>query len=203
MIASCVIPAAILIEFHAHSKADRDPTPHLRDERHAIIKTLTHVDLDVELLRAAICDDEVIQAIGRGRGVNRTDQNPLEVQVLADVALPLIHDRVLAWETVKPGLFQRMLLAGLAVDSPADAAALHPHLFATVAAAEHMFSRAGFNRQNPIGDIYRELAVKSARYRRPGRGRSWQRVWWINGSADEAKKVLQSQVGALQGWNPP
>ena len=79
-----------------------------------------------KLLRAAICDDELIQAIGRGRGVNRTADDPLEVHVLADVALPLVHDQLLAWETVRPDLFQRMLLAGIAVDSPADAARLHP-----------------------------------------------------------------------------
>lgn len=175
---------------------------HLRDDGSALVRTLTHVEPDAELLRAAICDDEVIQAIGRGRGVNRTDQNPLEVQVLADVAFPLIHDRVLAWDTAKPDLVQRMLLAGLAVDSPADAAALHPDLFATLAAAEHMFSRAGFNRQNPIGYTYREMAVKSAAYRRPGRGRSWQRTWWISGSEDDARRLLQSHVGVLEGWNP-
>ena len=79
-------------------------------------------DAEAELLRAAICDDEVIQAIGRGRGLNRTAADPLEVHVLADVALPLVHDRVLAWETVAPDIVQRMLLAGIAVDSPADAA---------------------------------------------------------------------------------
>lgn len=175
---------------------------HLRNGRSAIIRTLTHVEPDAELLRAAICDDEVIQAIGRGRGVNRTDQNPLEVQVLADVALPLIHHRVLAWAMAKPDLFQRMLLAGLAVDSPADAAAMHPDLFATVAAAEHMFSRAGFNRQNPIRDTYREMAVKSAAYRRPGRGRSWQRASWISGSEDDARKILEQSLGSVADWRP-
>ena len=91
-------------------------------------------DDKAELLRAAICDDEVIQAIGRGRGVNRTADDPLEVHVLADVALPLVHDRLLAWETVRPTSFQRMLLAGVAVDSPADAALLHPALFSRRAA---------------------------------------------------------------------
>ena len=34
--------------------------------------SMAHADDKAELLRAAICDDEVIQAIGRGRGVNRT-----------------------------------------------------------------------------------------------------------------------------------
>lgn len=175
---------------------------HLRDERHAIIKTLTHVDLDVELLRAAICDDEVIQAIGRGRGVNRTDQNPLEVQVLADVALPLIHDRVLAWETVKPGLFQRMLLAGLAVDSPADAAAMHPDLFPNVEQAKKALQRGVFGGHFPIDNSYRDLSLKSAAYRRVGRGRSWQRAWWIETFVPEPRSLLEAAVGPLAEWKP-
>lgn len=164
---------------------------HLCDGRPAIVKTLTHVEPDAELLRAAICDDELIQAIGRGRGINRTDQNPLEVQVLADVALPLINDRVLAWDTVRPGLFQRMLLAGLAVDSPADAAALHPALFAGEKQAQKVFERAGFQRQIPRDNPYREMSLKSAAYRRDGRGRSWRRCWWLGGDEMQVRDTLQ------------
>ena len=98
----------------------------MRDGTSRTVRVMEHEDEMAELLRAAICDDELIQAIGRGRGVNRTAANPLEVHVLADVALPLVHDRVLAWETEVPDIVQRMLLAGIAVDSPADAAVLHP-----------------------------------------------------------------------------
>lgn len=175
---------------------------HLRDGRSAIIRTLTHVEPDAELLRAAICEDEVIQAIGRGRGVNRTEQNPLEVQVLADLALPLIHDRVLAWEMAKPDLIQRMLLAGLAVDSPADAVALHPGIFFNVELAKKAFQRGAFKGHSPIGIIYREMSLKSAAYRRPGRGRSWQRAWWISGSEDDARKMLEQSLGSVADWRP-
>jgi hypothetical protein len=65
----------------------------------------------------------LIQVIGRGRGVNRTAQNPLDVHIPADVALPLIHDRIVPWDSIQPGIFERMLLASLAVDSPVDALA--------------------------------------------------------------------------------
>ena len=98
----------------------------MRDGSSRTVRVRRHADDKAELLRAAICDDEVIQAIGRGRGVNRSADDPLEVHVLADVALPLVHDAILAWEAVQPDLFQRMLLAGIAVDSPTDAAQLHP-----------------------------------------------------------------------------
>jgi hypothetical protein len=120
--------------------------------------------------------------------------------VLADVALPMVHDRVVPWDSLKPDVVQRMLTAGIAVDSPADAAALHPSLFETASAADHTFRRAGFNRQNPIGDSYREMAVKSARYRRGGRGRSWRTVWWTSGTTDKIKLRLEHTLGVLEVW---
>ncbi len=164
------------------------------------VRVLQHEDAQAEILRAAICDDEVIQAIGRGRGVNRTADNPLEVQVLADVALPVMHDRVVAWDHICPDVVQRMLLVGFAVDSPADAAALHPKLFDGPEASESSFRRAGFNRQNLIGNSYREMTVKSARYRKPGRGQSWQRAYWLDGDAECARRRLEAAVGALAEW---
>lgn len=173
---------------------------HLRGGGQAVVRTLAHPDPQAELLRAAVCDDELIQAIGRGRGVNRTAANPLEVQALADVALPLIHDRVVAWDAVVPDVVQRMLLAGVAVDSPADAAALHPGLLGSADAVESAFRRAAFNRQTPIGTLYREMTVKSAGYRRDGRGRSWQRAWWIDGEPDEMRRRLEAVLGVLAGW---
>ena len=144
----------------------------------------THADEKAELLRAAICDDEVLQAIGRGRGVNRTAANPLEVHVLADVALPLVHDEIVAWETVAPDLFQRMLLAGIAVDSPSRRrAAPSCAVLRREAGARRPSSGRDLSGQNPISNLYREMSLKSAAYRRPGRGRSWQRAWWIDGNA--------------------
>jgi hypothetical protein len=102
---------------------------------------IKHEDPKPELLCAAVCDDEIIKAIGRGRGVTRMVADPLEVQVLADVGLPLISDHVFPWASCVPDVFQQMLLAGLAVDSPADAAALHPSLFISAEAAKMAFQR--------------------------------------------------------------
>ncbi|WP_245866856.1 bifunctional DNA primase/polymerase [Oceaniglobus roseus] len=161
---------------------------------------LRHEDDLAETLRAAICDDELIQVIGRGRGVNRTAQDPLEVHVLADVALPLAIDRLTAWDVERPDVVQRMLLAGIAVDSPADAAALHPELFSDEKQAQKAFERAVFKRQNPMYTSYREMSLKSAAYRRAGRGRSWQRAWWIEGAAEEVRARLQHVLGELAEW---
>jgi hypothetical protein len=113
----------------------------MRDGSSRAVTVLVHEHPHAEVLRGAICDDELTQAIGRGRGVNRTAPNPLLMQVLADVALPLVHDQVLSWEAVRPDIVQRMLLAGIAVDSPGDAAVLHPMLFANAEQAKKVLQR--------------------------------------------------------------
>lgn len=174
----------------------------LRDGSHRAIRALVHSEPNGELLRAAICDDELIQAVGRGRGVNRTADTPLKVHVLADVALPIVHDEVTAWDLVAPSLFQKMLLAGVAVDSPADAATLHPQLFSSAKQAQKALEREGFGRHSSYRDSIREMSLKSARYRRSGRGRSWQTVWWFPTamSDDAARDHLAAILGGLAEW---
>ncbi|MFO7856532.1 MAG: hypothetical protein R6V44_15200, partial [Paracoccaceae bacterium] len=143
--------------------------------------------------------------IGRGRGVNRGPDDPLDVHVLADVALPLVHDELRAWETVRPDVVQRMLMAGVAVavDGPADAAALHPEMFGNEKQAQKAFERGGFKRHFPLRDSYREMSLKSARYRLPGRGRGWRRAWWIAGDdADAVRRRLETALGGLAAWEP-
>jgi hypothetical protein len=172
----------------------------MRDGSRRAVSAIEHEDPDAELLRSAVCMDEVIQAIGRGRGVNRSAANPLEVQVLADEALPLVHDRIVAWDALVPDIFQRMLLAGCAVDSPADAALLHPTIFPNAEQAKKALQRGVFGGQIPISNLYRDLSLKSAAYRRRGRGRSWQRVWWLEGPESKVQSQLISKLGLVAAW---
>lgn len=65
----------------------------------------------------------------------------------------------------------------------------NPALFANENAADHTFRRTGFNRQNPIRNIYREVAFKSASYRLGGRGRGWQRATWMRGKPGKCFKL--------------
>jgi hypothetical protein len=162
-----------------------------------------HEDPRAEEVRAAVCDDEVIQAIGRARGVNRTADNPVAVHLLADVALPLVHDQVISWALVCPDIFQQMLREGMAVDSPADAARIHPEKFGNAEQAKKAFQRGVFGGHFPIENTYREMSLKSARYRRAGRGRSWQRVWWIDGDEHDVRQNLEAVLGKLDGWLLP
>ena len=166
------------------------------------VKVIRHEDPCAEVLRAAICDDEVMQAMGRARGINRTAANPVEVHILADVVLPIAHAGVSAWTVVCPDVVQQMLLAGVAVDSPAHAAKLHPTLFATAEQAKKAFQRAPFGGHFPIRDTYREMSLKSAAYRLGGRGHGWQRAYWIAGTVHEALDRLERAIGPVEDWQP-
>ena len=54
---------------------------------------LRHPDPLVEAVRFAICEGELLQALGRGRGVRRTPQSPLDVLVLTNVPIPIPVDQ--------------------------------------------------------------------------------------------------------------
>ncbi len=172
----------------------------MRDGGVRVVRAIGHSDERAELLRAAICDDELIQAIGRGRGINRAAENLLEVHVLADVALPLLHDRVTTWRIEAPDIIQQMLLAGLAVDSPEHASLLHPQLFVSAEAAKQAFSRSGTQGHFPIDGSYREMSLSSAAYRRAGVGPRWQRAHWIAATESDAKAALERAIGPLAEW---
>ena len=164
------------------------------------IRAIRHTDPSAETLRAAICDDEVMQALGRGRGVNRTPETPLEVHVMADVVLPIAHDRVMGWEMVCPDLVQHMLFSGVAVSSPKHASLLYPSVFATDEQARKAFSRGGFKGHFPIRDIYREMSLKSASYRLGGRGQGRETAWWIEEIESNARARLEAAVGPISEW---
>ena len=53
-------------------------------------------------MRWSICEGELIQAMGRGRGVNRTAATPLEIDLLTDVVLPVTVDALVPWSDLRP-----------------------------------------------------------------------------------------------------
>jgi hypothetical protein len=92
----------------------------------------------------------------------------------ADVALPLIHDCVVGWKTVAVDILQRMLVAGISVDSSADVAARHPELFSGAKQAKKALRREAFTGQYPIRNTHSEMSLESARYRQGGKDPFWQ-----------------------------
>jgi putative DNA primase/helicase len=111
-----------------------------------------HPDRMVERIRARICVGEIIQAIGRGRGVNRSLETPLEVLVLGDVILPVAVDQFLPDEALNPSPIDLMLAeGGVAFEAAASAATAYPQLWPTRSAAKKALQRANrgtFSKKN-------------------------------------------------------
>jgi putative DNA primase/helicase len=89
-----------------------------------------HPDARGEAVRWGICEAELVQAIGRGRGVNRTAENVLQIDILTNIALPGIEvDEVTTWDAIQPGMIDVMRARGAAPLGYVDMAAGHPDLF--------------------------------------------------------------------------
>jgi putative DNA primase/helicase len=119
--------------------------------RTAAVAMEAHADPIAEAVRWSICEGELIQAIGRGRGVNRTVVNPLEIDLLTDVVLPVTVDALVAWSDLRPTRRDLMALAGIVLENAADMAACFPDLWPTSEAAKKDGQRKGTN------DYYRDL----------------------------------------------
>jgi putative DNA primase/helicase len=87
-----------------------------------------HPDPTAEAVRWQVCGAQLIQSIGRGRGVNRTAETPLDVDIVSDVVLPLVINEVSHWRP--PGAVVEMLAGdGIALTSPVDMVKARPDLW--------------------------------------------------------------------------
>lgn len=83
-----------------------------------------HPDPLTEAIRRAVCEAELVQAIGRGRGVNRSVATPLAVYVLGNVPLPgVLPNTVGRWEPLAPDE-EHYAQVGVHLQSVADMARL-------------------------------------------------------------------------------
>ena len=127
-----------------------------------------HPDPIAEAIRWQICEGEVMQIIGRARGVNRTMMRPLDVWVLTNVVLPLPVDKTLRAQGLAPSPADQMLAAGgIVFLSPRDASRAYSALWETPKAAKH--ARQGNYPQTRIHSSYTGLGPVSAwSYRQAG-----------------------------------
>jgi putative DNA primase/helicase len=92
-------------------------------------EALAYPDPIGEALRWQTCEAEVVQIIGRARGVNRTAGNPVDVLVLTDTPLPLPVELIPA-ASLEPSPVDRMLAAGgVVLMNCTDIATAYPGLW--------------------------------------------------------------------------
>lgn len=113
-----------------------------------------HPDPLAEAIRWQICEGELLQAIGRGRGVNRDANSPLQIDVLCNLPLPIAVDEAGPFETFEPTARDLMAARGVIVSDTtakgawAVVAAILPDVFETSEAARKAAERS--HGQNPI-----------------------------------------------------
>jgi hypothetical protein len=101
---------------------------------------------EAELIRQAVTEAAIIQAVGRARGVNRSAANPVDVYiVLDDTTLPIAIDAVVEFKDLEPTKIDTMIERGLVPQWGADAAKLYPDLWPTAQAAQKAYRRAGLD----------------------------------------------------------
>ncbi|WP_027442677.1 toprim domain-containing protein [Erythrobacter cryptus] len=155
------LPAPRTVELIATALTGRMPAPNqedagwwypmverrvrLADDRTAPLATEEHADPIAEAVRWSICEGELIQAMGRGRGVNRTAATPLEIDLLTDVVLPVTVEALVPWSELRPTRRDLMALTGIVLENATDMAACFPELWSSAAAARQDRSRSVTN----------------------------------------------------------
>jgi hypothetical protein len=172
----------------------------MEDGTGAAMSVRTFADPDLEALRVAITEAEIIQAVGRGRGVNRTAADPLDVFLFADVATALPVARMVRWVDLRPSVLERMAARGLVLFGPTDAAKVYPDLFPSAEAARKAVGRAeGDFPDIPLGNSTpREMSGKSLEavaYRPAGRGQQTRRALVAPERLETLQSFLEGQLG--------
>ncbi|WP_370990932.1 hypothetical protein [Bradyrhizobium sp. DN5] len=101
---------------------------------------------EAELIRRAVTEAAIVQAVGRARGVNRSAANPVEIwMILSDTVVPLALDAVAEFADLEPNKIDDMIERGIVPAFSADAAKLYPDLWPTSQAARKAYSRDGLD----------------------------------------------------------
>ena len=174
------------------------------DEVEAIIgEGDVHPDELAERVRSRIAQGEVIQAIGRGRGVNRPKNRPLTVFVLNNAALDIPVDQVLESDCiVRPSPTDLMLAeGGVAFESGTAAALAYPQLWPTATAAQKAIQRTITwtfpYRYSFIGDCPPVLGTVTYTYQRLGPKQHRALVWIAHDTLPDPRAVVEALIGPL------
>ena len=89
---------------------------------------LAYADPTMQAVHASIYDQSFLQgALGRGRGLRRTAEDPLEIRVFGNVPLPVPLTSLTRWH--RPSRIEKMLLAGVVPLTAIGMSRFFPDLF--------------------------------------------------------------------------
>jgi putative DNA primase/helicase len=177
----------------------RDSAIQLADGSSVTAEVDFHPDPVAEAIRWQICEGELIQIIGRGRGSSRSAAKLLDVLVLTDRPLPLEVQQAVTWESLRPSPLDLMLSqTGVAVLNASDASKCFPHLWGTPAAARQALHRAR-SVTNPFKEyLYKgNVTLLQATYQVAGAGQKPAKVIFDSSRRLDLHGWLEDRVGEL------
>jgi putative DNA primase/helicase len=155
-----------------------------------------HPDAMAEAVRWQICEAEIMQAIGRLRGVNRTQDNPAEI-VLIGCPIPeeIELDGIEAWEAPTP-IETMMAIAGIAFTTGTPAAAAFPSLWDNAAAARWALGH-GSSAQVSLIETPNKKNSRSALAQLAGERRRPFTVLFDHEACEDPRAWIEAKLGPL------
>lgn len=152
-----------------------------------------HPDPMAERLRQFVTAGQLMQAVGRARGVNRNAETPVEVLVLTNVALPMPVDELLDEAALEVSPADRMLAeGGIAFEGAAAAAAFYPDLWANLPAAKKALQRSTGG-HSLIGDSIRKCPLVV--FQRPGERQRPQTATFDPVLCPDPRAAIEARLG--------
>lgn len=157
-----------------------------------------HPDPVAEACRWQICEGELIQAIGRARGVNRTEASPLMIEIWSNIVLPITVNEVLHWSDIPCGFEIDLIAGGILLESPTDSAKCWPSMWPTAGAARQWRRRAGEHKCTKCYiDTYIASRTLVARYQHKGERQKWRHAWYDPTIISDLRDWLEERLGQL------
>ena len=172
------------------------------------VKGDRHPDPEAEQFRWQTAEAEVIQAIGRLRAANRTEDDPVAIMILSDLALPVTVDRVIRWgetgrEKTPAARSAVMLAEGIVLSSAPSIRVCWPDEWRTERAAEEwcedMKAKGKVtDPQTPIKELlYRRLRVcgwRDFKYQHSGPRERWRTGLYHPDMCPEPRTWLEARL---------
>jgi len=152
-----------------------------------------------EAFRWLTADAAIIQAVGRGRGVNRDSEAPLQVDILSSALVHCMADEIVIWNAAENAPTYQMPVAGVVPLTGDTAMQVFPELFNT--STRSFYSRRKFAECN-LGrllstGLYTRTAGRAVRGRfRAGVGRWCDFLWYLDKCPDP-QAFLAERLGQL------
>ena len=173
------------------------------------IEVRTYHNQNLELLRSAITDAEVIDNVGRARAVNRTSTDDgVSVYLMADVVTPLPINTLTNWINLRLSPVARMAARGCVLQCSVDAHKAYPDLFASANAAKQaIHTEKARWVSSPYDELYiREtnppLQLTPVRYQLAGPGKKPSTAWFTSEMVANGRAWLEQRTRRPHALEP-